>query len=416
MSLRTIVVPAGLAVSVACLLGASGAQAATLEWKGHTWQVTAGGMAGVCAGSPANVSIDTDGYLHLSIRKSGDSWTAAELFTTDKLGFGTYQWHIDGPIDTYDKNVVLGLFPYGPAAGIGDDGTNEIDIEYSRWGVANGDNGDFTNYPASGTTVGELSYTFSLDGSTLSTSRFTWTSSSITSSLLGGLVPVEGDDALIKRFTYAPSNSPQNIPQQALPLGMNLWCFAAPPSDEQPVEIVIRDFTFVPEGRGGAGGSGGSGSGGRASGGDNGAGTGGRGAGAGGRDASGQAGATSGDGGGLGRAGRSAGMSGAGGTRGDENAGRGGSAGANRAGAGNATGEAGKAAGGSAGAGAAGAAGLTPPPETGGSSSLGDSPSQAPGDGRGCGCSVPSSDEHAGRALAAAVIMAMLALGRRRTP
>ncbi|HVX96889.1 MAG TPA: EamA family transporter, partial [Polyangia bacterium] len=37
--------------------------------------------------------------------------------------------------------VVVGLFPYGPAAGIGADGTNEIDIEYSRWGIvfASGD-------------------------------------------------------------------------------------------------------------------------------------------------------------------------------------------------------------------------------------------------------------------------------------
>ena len=115
------------------------------------------------------------------------------MFTTDKLGFGTYQWHVDGPIDTYDKNVVLGLFPYGPAAGIGDDGTNEIDIEYSRWGRANGPNGDWTNYPASGTTIGEMSYTFSLGGATLSTSRFAWTKTSITSSLLAGLQPVGGN-------------------------------------------------------------------------------------------------------------------------------------------------------------------------------------------------------------------------------
>ena len=83
-------------------------------------------------------------------------------------------------------------FPYGPAAGIGGDGTNEIDIEYSRWGQANGPNGDWTDYPASGTTIGELAYTFSLGGGTLSTSRFLWTNTSIASSLLGGLQPVDG--------------------------------------------------------------------------------------------------------------------------------------------------------------------------------------------------------------------------------
>ena len=151
-------------------------------------------MAGVCQGSPNNVTIDANGYLHFKISNSGGTWTASEMFTTDKLGFGTYQWQVDGPIDTYDKNVVLGLFPYGPAAGIGGDGTNGIDIEYSRWGQANGPNGDWTDYPASGTTIGELAYTFTLGGGTLSTSRFHWTSTSIANSLLGGLQPVDSTD------------------------------------------------------------------------------------------------------------------------------------------------------------------------------------------------------------------------------
>lgn len=233
------------------------AQAATINWKGHTWQVTSGGMAGVCQGDPKNVTVDGDGFLHVRIANSGGTWTSSELFTTDRLNFGTYQWQVDGPIDTLDKNVVLGLFPYGPAANIGSDKTNEIDIEYSRWGQADGPNGDWTNYPASGPTIGELSYTFSLGGMTLSTSRFTWSSSSITDALLTGLQPVDGSTGLIKTWTYAPSTPSVNIAQQALPLGMNLWCFDAPPSDSRPVEIVIRDFVFVPAGAGGAGGVGG---------------------------------------------------------------------------------------------------------------------------------------------------------------
>src|SRR6478736_262841 len=237
------------------------ASAAEIDWKGYTWSVTNGGMAGVAAGSTANVSVDSNGYLHLQIRKNGDTWTAAEMFTTTRIGFGTYQWQIDGPIDTLDKNVVLGLFPYGPAAGIGDDGTNEIDIEYSRWGQASGPNGDWTNYPASGKTVGELSYTFSLSGGTLSTSRFVWTSSSIEDFLFAGLQPISSTEGLLKTWKYSPDNPKTNIPQQALPLGMNLWCYDTP-SDGQNVEVVIRDFQFIPEGASGAsaggGGSGGS--------------------------------------------------------------------------------------------------------------------------------------------------------------
>ena len=226
----------------------SDAQAASLTWKGHTWNVTSGGMAGVAAGSPSNVSVDSNGYLHLKITNNSGTWTAAELFTTDRLGFGTYQWQVDGPIDVFDKNVVLGLFPYGPAAGIGTDGTNEIDIEYSFWGQPNGTNGDFTDYPASGNTIGELSFSFSLNGSTFSTSRFIWTQNSIQDFLLSDFQAIGSTTGLIKTWTYAPNNPTVNIPQQALPLGINLWCFNAPPSDGKNVEVVIRDFEFVPEG------------------------------------------------------------------------------------------------------------------------------------------------------------------------
>ena len=284
-------------------------EAATISWKGHTWQVTSGGMAGVCQGDPKNVTVDGDGFLHLRIANGGGGWTSSELFTTDRLGFGTYQWQVDGPIDTIDKNVVLGLFPYGPAAGIGSDGTNEIDIEYSRWGQANGPNGDWTDYPASGTTIGELSYTFSLDGTTLSTSRFNWSSSSITDALLKGLQPIDGATGLLKSWTYAPSMPSMNVPQQPLPLGMNLWCFGAPPSDGNPVEIVIRDFVFVSDGAGGgAGGTGGAG------------GAGGRAAGSGG--AGGRSAASSG-----GAGGRELGSGGAGGRAGGGGAGRSGGTG-----------------------------------------------------------------------------------------
>jgi hypothetical protein len=220
--------------------------------------VTNGGMAGVAEGSPNNVSVDANGYLHLKISKTGNTWSAAELFTTDKLGFGTYQWQIDAPLDRFDKQVVLGLFPYGPAAGIGTDGTNEIDIEYSFWGNANGVNGDWTDYPASGKVIGEKSYKFSLDGGTLSTSRFIWSTSKIENFLIKGLQPAGSTTDLLDSWTYAPNDSKVNIPQQALPLGINLWCFEAPPSDGKNVEVVIRSFQFVPEGSnpGGMGGAG----------------------------------------------------------------------------------------------------------------------------------------------------------------
>ena len=230
-------------------------QARTMTWSGRTWRITNGGMVGVCEGNPANVSVDSNGYLHMRITNTNGVWTAAEIFTTVPLGFGTYQWHIDAPIDLIDQNVVVGLFPYGPVG----PRTNEIDIEYARWGLANGPNADWVVYPASGTVKGSLAYSFTLNGGTLSTSRFIWGSTSVFACLLGGIEPPNSLSGLIRSWTYTPANPTVNIPQKTLPLGMNFWCFNNPPSNGQDVEIVVRDFQFVPEGTiidGGAGGVG----------------------------------------------------------------------------------------------------------------------------------------------------------------
>ncbi len=403
----------GTVFGVLAVLGtARGARAATLDWKGHTWQVTASGMAGVCDGDPANVSVDVDGYLHLRIANNGGTWSAAEVFTTDRVGFGTYQWQIDGPIDVLDPNVVLGLFPYGPAAGIGGDGTNEIDIEYSRWGRANGANGDWTNYPASGSTIGEHSYSFSLGGETLSTSRFTWTGTSITDFLFAGLVPSDTTAKAIETWTYEPPNPMVNIPQEALPLGMNLWCFEAPPSNDTPVEIVIRDFAFVPlgssSGAGGAGGAGGT------------AGSGGTGGTAG----SGAAGAPSaGDGGDTaeqgGAAGAAMGGGGAGaGTAGSGQAGAamgGGGAGAGMAG----SGQAGVAMGGSSTAGSTGAGGGAAGALSSAGGGVGGVGAPSPGSGgaqredAGCACNLTRRRHSSNQRGSFLLIAALAVVGRR---
>jgi hypothetical protein len=61
-----------------------------LAWMGHEWTVTNGRMAGVARGRPSNVYVDSSGYLHLTITRKHKSVTAAELFSNDRMGFGTY--------------------------------------------------------------------------------------------------------------------------------------------------------------------------------------------------------------------------------------------------------------------------------------------------------------------------------------
>jgi hypothetical protein len=251
----------GCMASAVCLLmiaaqagwgSASSAKSATasdvLVWKGRTWNVTTGGMAGVAKGDPANVSVDGNGYLHLRIVKRGGTYTASEMFSADRLGFGTYQWQIEGHADDMDKSTVLGLFPYGPKAGIGTDAENEIDIEFSKWNdTCNGCNADFTFYPATGNKhLGpkEDNFRISLGGATLTTARVEWSSTRIVGTIMSGLQPIRTTANVLQTLTFAPADYTARIPQVPLPLGMNYWCFKTTPASDQ--EIVIRDFQYVP--------------------------------------------------------------------------------------------------------------------------------------------------------------------------
>ncbi len=221
----------------------------TLQWMGRTWTLTSGGMAGVAKGDPANISIDSKGYLHLRIVNRDGTYTASELFTTENLGFGTYQWQVEGAVDKMDPTTVLGLFNYGARVGIGVDAENEIDIEFSRWNnTCHGCNADFTFYPSTGNkALGPMEDNFIYDphGSTLTTARFEWTSTRIAATIMGGLQPLGTTANVLQNLAFAPDDYTARIPQVPLPLAMNLWCFKSTPASAQ--EIILRNFQFVPQ-------------------------------------------------------------------------------------------------------------------------------------------------------------------------
>jgi uncharacterized protein (TIGR03437 family) len=80
-----------------------------------------------------NAFLDSQGQLHLRISRCGNSWCAAEVFTKDTIGFGTYRFDIASQVASLDPNVTLGLFSWDAQAG--EVYNREWDIEFSRWGV-----------------------------------------------------------------------------------------------------------------------------------------------------------------------------------------------------------------------------------------------------------------------------------------
>ncbi len=230
------------AVCLILLMHSNTANAQTLRFSGYTWQVRNGnGGPGPNNWSGKCVWVDKQGHLHLKIQKIDGVWSCAEIQTNRSLGFGTYTFKVNGPLDTLDKNIVLGLFNY-PNPGQGVDGTNEIDIEDAHWGVQKYPPMNLTVWPAVlGVKDGHTESSFKLPSDKADLS-FNWTTSTVTYSCMA-----EPSGKPFASWTYSPSSPVKYVPQHPLPVHINLWLFHGNhPSNHKSVEIVIDSFTFTP--------------------------------------------------------------------------------------------------------------------------------------------------------------------------
>jgi len=227
--------------------GGISAHAQTVNWAGYTWKVNAGqGIgSGIVRGNTGNVYVDAAGNLHLAITRSRGTWTGAELGTTKDLGFGSYYWVFSGPLTTFEPQIVLGAFTYGPAHGIGTDATNEIDVEFSRWNVAtNANNGDFNIFPATGQTKGvNSSNLWNWTSGTVATCRIDWTSTSVTESVWSGVV-AENAPTSSAAVTWTYNGSTSAVPQAPVPFLFNLWAHGSHPT--RNVDITVKNFRYIP--------------------------------------------------------------------------------------------------------------------------------------------------------------------------
>jgi len=225
---------------------ATSSQAKEIQFGGYAWKVRTGhGGPGPNAWDEANVWLDSATNLHLKISQRGGKWSCAEISMQKRLGFGRYEFQTSGRLDLLDDNVVLGLFNY-PTAGVGSDGTHEIDIEFARWGSASNPMGNFTVWPVQkGLKHTTKSFVFSLAGDQ-STHRFAWSRDKILFQSLQSHRDQDGDE--LSRWLYQPKEPSQSISQQAMPVHVNLWLFRGlPPKNGLEVEVILRAFKFRPE-------------------------------------------------------------------------------------------------------------------------------------------------------------------------
>lgn len=239
------------AVSAAFCLSVCAHAQTTVQFSGYVWNVRPAetGGPGPNHWDPNSVRVDSEGRLHLRLTRVGNEWHCAEVSTQRRFGCGRYEFEVTGALDRLDPNVVLGLFDY-PDPGQGADGTNEIDIEYSRWGKPASPPGSATIYPATAKQAAlgppAVSYAFQVpSGLTETIQRFTRQPSFVRVQCLRGR-PVATGGNEYAHWLFCPANF-QRLPQQPLPVHINLWLFQGhPPLNGQEFEIIIKRFLFVP--------------------------------------------------------------------------------------------------------------------------------------------------------------------------
>lgn len=221
--------------------------ARVIRFSGYEWEVRPGadGGPGPNHWDPSSVRVDSQGRLHLKITHSGGQWHCAEVTSLHSFGFGRYQFQVTGVLDRLDRNVVLGLFNY-PPPGAGPDGTNEIDIEYSRWGNPSSLPASETIYPAhEGIKPASVTHEFTMPpGLSDTTQRFDWRSGGTTFQCLRG--HRDDNHGEYAHWTFRPADR-QRLPQKPLPVHINLWLVRGKaPYDGREVEVIVKQFLFTP--------------------------------------------------------------------------------------------------------------------------------------------------------------------------
>ncbi|MEN8008088.1 MAG: FlgD immunoglobulin-like domain containing protein [Candidatus Krumholzibacteriota bacterium] len=222
----------------------------TLSFGGYTWRIKGPGLYGPGSNLFCDTSdcvwVDADG-LHLTFQQKGSPWYATEVVTEDALGYGDYILTTTGRLDLLDPQVVLGIFlwEYGPCWDNGYlwwNAFNEIDIEYSYWGNAGADIGQFVAQPYDwGGNLEKFDYNFS-NGEVVS-HAMRWLADKVEYRVWRGGPGDELPANMIHSWTYSGPHIPR--PEQPR-MHLNMWRFDGNVSSDQ--EVVFSDFTFIPAG------------------------------------------------------------------------------------------------------------------------------------------------------------------------
>ena len=209
-----------------------------IHFSGYDWRVRnstsdRGGQSNAC--DPSNAWTDKNGFLHLRMDEHGGQWTCAEVSLTRSLGYGSYIF------------VVQDIGHFGPSAALGlytnddfrpDDIRSELDIELSRWGIADSKNAQYVVQPFY---VPENVSRFVAPPGVL-THMLRWESGRASFKTVRGSVMGPGAATISEHLFTSDVPTPA---KETAHIALYSYRRANSPSP-QPVEVVIEKFEFLP--------------------------------------------------------------------------------------------------------------------------------------------------------------------------
>lgn len=212
-----------------------------IQFAGYEWDVRAneankqGPGPNYFSDKEENVWVDGAGKLHLKITQVNGVWHCAEVTLKKVYGHGRYIFQVDSPLETLDKNAIGALFLYK-------DDNHEIDIEFSKWGVANNDNAQFVIQP--GDKSGNKQRFQYTDKESSSVHTIDWRQESVHFGSYSGIIADTGKVGnKVATWTYKGVDNPSD---QDARLKINLWLFKGmAPSNQQAQELVISGFEIM---------------------------------------------------------------------------------------------------------------------------------------------------------------------------
>jgi hypothetical protein len=211
-----------------------------IRFSGSEWAIKAGDQLGPgpndFSASSENVWVDGQGRLHLRITYREGNWVCAEVYAIQPLGYGRYVFYVSGPVDSLDKNMVASPFLY-------QDDVNELDVEFSRWGVEQGPNAQFVIQPWTLPDHREQFF-MHLDGED-SSHLIEWTPGTVFFRSAQGHDPNPSQGQIVHVWSYTGTDVP--VESNEMLVHLNLWLYEGQsPSDGQEAEIVIESIEFEP--------------------------------------------------------------------------------------------------------------------------------------------------------------------------